>query len=116
MSKKAPVDYSLFDKLLYPILVINDKYDIIFLNASAKKEYLPNLLDQKCYKISRGYDKPCNEMGEGCPIKKIFWRQINAGAVLFPDDGADFKTLYERAGTALFNVKKKRTGDIVILE
>ncbi len=281
MSKKVPVDYSLFDKLLYPILVINDKYDIIFLNASAKKEYLPNiedLLDKKCYKISHGYDKPCNEMGEGCPIKNffgdknkncanvkykhkngfyktelyrdiddsslffeshfdvsefvseieeikshdnlsgllnlsafsskiseiigdtkdlcllvlvdihnltyinqvyglsggdeiikktgdllkktfkdtdiisriaagefgLFFRnikkkedafiikskldvifktslkigekniliEINAGAVLFPDDGADFKTLYERAGTALFNVKKKRTGDI----
>jgi diguanylate cyclase (GGDEF)-like protein len=81
MNKKTGADYSLFDKLLYPILVINDKYDVIFLNASAKKEYLSDiphnksnikdLKDQKCYKISHGYDKPCHEKGEICPIKKL---------------------------------------------
>ena len=81
MNKKIEADYSLFDKLPYPILVINDKYDVIFLNASAKKEYLSdisdnksnieNLKEKKCYKISHGYDKPCYEMGEICPIKNL---------------------------------------------
>ena len=81
MSKKAPADYSLFDKLLYPILVINDEYDVIFLNTAAKKEYLQDIangesnvkdrLDKKCYKISHGYDRPCHEIGEDCPIKEL---------------------------------------------
>ena len=47
MSKKIETDYSLLDKLPYPILVINDKYDVIFLNASAKKEYLSDIPDNK---------------------------------------------------------------------
>lgn len=37
---------------------------------------------------------------------------INAGVVLFPDDGKDFKVLYERASAALSDSKKHGVGDI----
>ncbi len=37
---------------------------------------------------------------------------INAGITLFPDDGDDFGTLYERASAALSNAKKEGKGDI----
>ena len=83
MKKNAVKDYSAFDKLLCPILAINDKFDVIFLNKTAEEvyktdnncinEFEGNLksagnLSCKCYKISHGYDKPCYALGELCPI------------------------------------------------
>lgn len=84
MNDKTKVDYSMLNKLLYPILLINDKYEVIFLNDRAKKEYfngikslegggheMANFSHMKCYEISHGYDKPCSELGEDCPIKEL---------------------------------------------
>ncbi len=87
-KKETSCAYSAFDKLLYPILAINDKYDVIFLNKTAEKEYNNNIsinrfnepswntpnaedITCKCYKISHGYDKPCFELGENCPIREL---------------------------------------------
>jgi diguanylate cyclase (GGDEF)-like protein/PAS domain S-box-containing protein len=85
-NKKAHGAYSAFDKLLCPILAINDKYDVIFLNKTAEEVYKNNInrvnksdadpqstgnTAGKCYKISHGYDKPCFELGENCPLKEL---------------------------------------------
>ena len=94
MNKKLETDYSLFDKLPYPILVISDRYDVIFLNASAKNEYLSDipdnkrnikdLKDKKYYKISHSYDKPCYEKSFSKPnfMKKVLSACYNVGGSL----------------------------------
>ena len=85
-KKEARGAYSPFNKLLCPILAINDKYDVIFLNKTAEDAYKINIncvkesdadaqstgnTAGKCYKISHGYDKPCFELGENCPLKEL---------------------------------------------
>lgn len=36
MKEVPPEDYFVFDKILCPILAINDKCDVVFLNKTAK--------------------------------------------------------------------------------
>ncbi len=85
MKEVPPEDYFVFDKILCPILAINDKCDVVFLNKTAKETYSSlftppppekrnNEINEslgKCYQISHGYDKPCHEMGEICPIMEL---------------------------------------------
>lgn len=79
---KNPLDknnYLAFNKLLYPIIGIKANYEIFFLNDAAKKEYLPNGLSEdevygkgyKCFQLLNNYDRPCNELGDDCPIKEV---------------------------------------------
>ena len=69
--------YSLFDKLFTPILLIKDNFDVIFLNNDAKDAYgaesrrPENAQNLKCFAISHGYDRPCYEYGEECPVKNL---------------------------------------------
>ena len=85
-KKETRGAYSAFNKLLCPILAINDKYDVIFLNKTAEEVYKTNInrvnksdadpqstgnTAGKCYNISHGYDKPCFELGENCPIREL---------------------------------------------
>lgn len=82
MKEVPSEDYFVFDKILCPIVAINHECDVIFLNKTAKETYLsssPEKQDKeiingslgKCYNISHGYDKPCYEMGERCPIAEL---------------------------------------------
>lgn len=107
MKKNEAKDYTAFDKLLCPILAINDKLDVIFLNKTAEEvyksdnncinEFEENLktagsLSRKCYKISHGYDKPCYELGESCPIKDLLEnKEKNLSAVNHNHKGQIYK-------------------------
>ncbi len=85
MNHELKKDYTAFNKLLFPILAINYKYDVIFLNNTAKKVYNADIKDIygpaalehsggincKCYKISHGYDRPCFELDEDCPVRDL---------------------------------------------
>ena len=85
MSHELKKDYTAFNKLLCPILAINYKYDVIFLNNTAKKVYNADIenikgtaalehsvgINGKCYKISHGYDRPCFELDEDCPVRDL---------------------------------------------
>ena len=82
MKEVPSEDYFVFDKILCPIVAINHECDVIFLNKTAKETYLsssPEKQDKeivneslgKCYNISHGYDKPCYEMGERCPLVEL---------------------------------------------
>ena len=75
-NDKNTKKYAAFNKLLLPILAINDKYDVIFLNKTAEEKYKFNIQTAggsagKCYNLSHGYDKPCFELGEDCPINEL---------------------------------------------
>lgn len=57
-------------------------------------------------KLSATFNIPMEIDGKCIPVG------INAGAALYPDDGTDFKILYERASIALSNAKKGGVGTI----
>ncbi|MCL4428295.1 MAG: diguanylate cyclase [Deltaproteobacteria bacterium] len=113
-NKEARGAYSAFNKLLCPILAINDKYDVIFLNKTAEEVYKNNinrvnksdadLLNAegtvgKCYKISHGYDKPCFELGENCPLRELINnRDKNRAAVNHNHKGQFYKVEAYRDG------------------
>ena len=113
-KKEARGAYSAFDKLLCPILAINDKYDVIFLNKTAEEVYKNNInrvnepgadapnaegTAGKCYKISHGYDKPCFELGENCPIRELINNKYkNRAAVNHNHKGQIYKVEAYRDG------------------
>lgn len=78
MEIKNPLhkaDYLAFNNLSYPIIGIKSNYQVFFLNNIARKEYSYTNLDEKdihnkpkCYELIYGYDRPCGEIGEYCPI------------------------------------------------
>lgn len=69
------MDYSVLNKLYTPILAIDRNYNIVFLNDAAKNAYgyQPDKggVFGKCYHVSHGYNTPCQEKGESCPISKL---------------------------------------------
>ncbi len=107
MKTYATKDYSAFDKLLCPILAINANFNVIFLNKTAEEVYKidnncinkfeenskpADNLSCKCYKISHGYDKPCYELGEHCPIKDLLEnKEKNLAAVNHNHKGQIYK-------------------------
>ena len=113
-NKEARGAYSPFNKLLCPILAINDKYDVIFLNKTAEDAYKINIdcvnepdanplnagnTAGKCYKISHGYDKPCFELGENCPLKELINNKYkNRAAVNHNHKGQIYKVEAYRDG------------------
>ncbi len=113
-KKEARGAYSPFNKLLCPILAINDKYDVIFLNKTAEDAYKINIncvnesdadaqstgnIAGKCYKISHGYDKPCFEVGENCPLKELINNKYkNRAAVNHNHKGQIYKVEAYRDG------------------
>ena len=113
-KKEARGAYSAFNKLLCPILAINDKYDVIFLNKTAEDAYKINIdcvnepdanplnagnTAGKCYKISHGYDKPCFELGENCPLKELINNKYkNRAAVNHNHKGQFYKVEAYRDG------------------
>ena len=113
-KKKTREAYSAFNKLLCPILAINDKYDVIFLNKTAEEAYKTNIRGineasadalsaggtaGKCYKISHGYDKPCFQLGENCPLRELISnKDKNTAAVNHDHKGQIYKVEAYRDG------------------
>ncbi len=113
-KKEAREVYSAFNKLLYPILAINAQYDVIFLNKTAEEVYKTNIRGineasadalsagataGKCYKISHGYDEPCFQLGENCPLRELISnKDKNTAAVNHDHKGQIYKVEAYRDG------------------
>ncbi|MCU0585199.1 MAG: ATP-binding protein [Desulfobacterales bacterium] len=73
------------------ILVITPDMSVIEANeAFLRKMGLsrPQVIGRKCYSIYRGTNEPCNENGEGCPLKSVVQDQCQVRRVqkrLLPD-------------------------------
>jgi PAS domain S-box-containing protein len=55
-----------------PVFVISDEYKILFHNSSSSKIFDEILVGQKCYKVLKGREHPCDEL---CPLKSILLEQ-----------------------------------------
>ncbi|MFN3947259.1 MAG: diguanylate cyclase domain-containing protein [Aquificaceae bacterium] len=64
------MDYSPFDLIPEPLLVIDRNHKLIFANKKARELYKQEF--QTCYELSHGFSKPCYEYeGHPCPVKLI---------------------------------------------
>ncbi len=62
------------DSLPFPILIIDNDYNVLFINRKGREVFRSSEEDKiKCYEISHSLDKPCWEVfGEDlCPVKKL---------------------------------------------
>ncbi len=64
-------NYIFFNKIKEPIMVIDENYNIIFMNETAKEEY-KGRKGTKCYQVSHNFNEPCWEHEEHpCPMKNM---------------------------------------------
>ncbi|MEW6218813.1 MAG: PAS domain S-box protein [Thermodesulfobacteriota bacterium] len=57
-----------------PVLVIDPRFRVLFMNEAARRLYPAAALDQGeafCYAISHGRDRPCQLLGEHCPLQEV---------------------------------------------
>lgn len=63
------------DGIADPLLVLSKEYEILFMNRAAKETYGDCLAEAKpayCYFVTHGVDRPCHEVGDQCPVKKVY--------------------------------------------
>ncbi|MEY3953914.1 MAG: hypothetical protein RLZZ397_794 [Pseudomonadota bacterium] len=62
---------SFIDGLTEPHILIDTEYRVLFANSSYKRNFQlsdEQLRGRHCYEVSHQYDKPCDQMGESCPM------------------------------------------------
>jgi len=58
-----------------PTIVLDANYTILAANTAYRRQFSTvdrPYLGHKCFRISHGYDVPCDQAGEHCPMKKAF--------------------------------------------
>ena len=70
IATDADLDFSsLLDSLDYPAILLSPEYRVI----ASNKRYLDSFGDvtegDYCYRVSHGYDRPCDQAGESCPLQ-----------------------------------------------
>ena len=62
---------SYLDRQPDPRVVIDKDYTIIAANAAYRAEHhdTPSLVGRHCYEVSHHFTRPCDEVGESCPLK-----------------------------------------------
>lgn len=60
---------ALLDTYEHPAILLSDDYEVLAWN----RRYLDNFgqvaKGQHCYRVSHGYDRPCDQAGESCPMQ-----------------------------------------------
>ncbi|WP_286239130.1 sigma-54 interaction domain-containing protein [Neptuniibacter halophilus] len=53
-----------------PVAVLSDSYRILATNQAYLEHYqqAPSPVGRNCYEVSHGYDRPCDQAGESCPL------------------------------------------------
>ncbi|GAB2190805.1 sigma-54 interaction domain-containing protein [Sessilibacter sp. MAH2] len=52
-----------------PAALLNSQYKIIAVNELYEQEFGTQAVNRFCYEVSHGYNKPCDQAGESCPLK-----------------------------------------------
>ncbi len=52
-----------------PKIVIDHQYRIVASNAAYEAKYGSDIVGKRCHAVSHGIDRPCDEMGEDCPLR-----------------------------------------------
>jgi transcriptional regulator with PAS, ATPase and Fis domain len=64
---------SYLDHDAQPMIVLDPDYNILAANTAYRRQFGAvdrPYVGQKCYRISHGYDQPCDQAGEHCPMQR----------------------------------------------
>ncbi len=66
-----------------PAIVLSKDYRILAVNEAYRKHYetSPRLGHDRCFAVSHGYDSPCDENGEQCPLRNCLSSRRNERVV-----------------------------------
>jgi transcriptional regulator with PAS, ATPase and Fis domain len=66
-----------------PAIVLSKDYRILAVNEAYRKHYrtAPELGHDRCFAVSHGYDSPCDENGEQCPLRNCLSSKRNERVV-----------------------------------
>ncbi|MGB5681810.1 MAG: sigma 54-interacting transcriptional regulator [Polyangiales bacterium] len=77
-----------------PTIVLSKDYRILAVNEAYRKHYeaSPTLGHDRCFAVSHGYDSPCDENGESCPLRNCLSSKRNERVVHIHHgpDGAEY--------------------------
>ncbi len=56
-----------------PAILIDQNYRILAANSAYLSSYEPNddIVNRRCYDVSHGYQVPCDQAGETCPLQRV---------------------------------------------
>lgn len=77
-QKWSPAEMnSLLDAISEPAAILSLDYQIKAANRAYHRTYgsTPVILGRHCYKVSHGFDQPCDLAGESCPLKQCLETQ-----------------------------------------
>ena len=66
-----------------PAIVLSKDYRILAVNEAYRKHYKasPELGHDRCFAVSHGYDSPCDDNGEQCPLRNCLSSKRNERVV-----------------------------------
>jgi two-component system, NtrC family, response regulator HydG len=53
-----------------PKIAIDGQYRIVASNSAYEAKYGSDIVGKRCHAVSHGIDRPCDEMGEDCPLRE----------------------------------------------
>ena len=59
---------SLLNSLEHPAILLSADYEILSSNSKYQQSFGEIPPGERCYRISHGYDRPCDQAGESCPL------------------------------------------------
>jgi DNA-binding NtrC family response regulator len=67
----APEFESLLEALPEPRIALGADYRIALANRAYREAYSGgvNVVGRRCYEVSHGFDRPCDQVGESCPLR-----------------------------------------------
>lgn len=75
-SKKIPaVVKSMLDVYQHPFVLVDEQFTIVASNKAYADQYgltPDDIVGCKCHKVSHHSDKPCSDIGEDCPHRRMF--------------------------------------------
>jgi two-component system, NtrC family, response regulator HydG len=71
LSSEASLDTisRMLDELSEPRIVITEHFEILHANQAYRAAYGAEAPGRHCYEVSHGYQRPCDEEGESCPLR-----------------------------------------------
>jgi transcriptional regulator with PAS, ATPase and Fis domain len=69
---KAPPELTSFlERLPEPRIVVDSDYRVVAANRAYRDSYAAGagVVGRRCHEVSHGYDRPCDESGESCPLR-----------------------------------------------
>lgn len=62
----------ILEALTEPAAILSLDYEILATNQAYQNQFPSNerLVGRHCYEVSHGYDRPCDQAGESCPLKR----------------------------------------------